>query len=94
MKYHHIIDPSTGHPANNGLVSVTIVSADGTLADGLSTSLFHHGEGQGGRILRAHSDEFDTILEDADGVLYVTEGIADDFTSDHETNIIRKDGDT
>ena len=31
MKYHHIIDPSTGHPANNGLVSVTIVSADGTL---------------------------------------------------------------
>ena len=43
---------------------------------------------------RAHSDEFDTILEDADGVLYVTEGIADDFTSDHETNIIRKDGDT
>ena len=42
----------------------------------------------------AHSDEFDTILEDEDGVLYVTEGIADDFTSDHETNIIRKDGDT
>ena len=37
---------------------------------------------------------FDTILEDEDGVLYVTEGIADDFTSDHETNIIRKDGDT
>ena len=36
----------------------------------------------------------DTILEDADGVLYVTEGIADDFTSDHETNIIKKDGDT
>ena len=39
-------------------------------------------------------DEFDTILEDEDGVLYVTEGIADDFASDHETNIIRKDGDT
>ena len=34
------------------------------------------------------------LLCDADGVLYVTEGIADDFTSDHETNIIRKDGDT
>ena len=94
VKYHHIIDPSTGHPANNGLVSVTIVSADGTLADGLSTSLFIMGKDKAAEYWRAHSDEFDTILEDEDGVLYVTEGIANDFTSDHETNIIRKDGDT
>lgn len=94
VKYHHIIDPSTGHPANNGLVSVTIVSADGTLADGLSTSLFIMGKDKAAEYWRAHSDEFDAILEDENGVLYVTEGIADDFTSDHETNIIRKDGDT
>ena len=40
VKYHHIIDPKTGYSANNGLISVTIVSADSTLADGLSTSLF------------------------------------------------------
>ena len=32
VTYHHIIDPSTGYPADNGLISVTIVSADGTLA--------------------------------------------------------------
>lgn len=94
VRYHHIIDPSTGHPANNGLVSVTIVSADGTLADGLSTSLFIMGKDKAAEYWRAHSDEFDTILEDEDGVLYVTEGIADDFTSEHETKIIRKDGDT
>ena len=39
VKYHHIIDPKTGYSANNGLISVTIVSADSTLADGLSTGM-------------------------------------------------------
>ena len=56
--------------------------------------LFIMGKDKAAEYWRAHSDEFDTILEDEDGILYVTEGIADDFTSDHETNIIRKDGDT
>ena len=91
VTYHHIIDPSTGYPAENGLISVTIVSADGTLADGLSTSLFVMGKDKAVDYWRTHSDEFDMILLTDDEQLYVSEGIKDSFTSDRDVNIVAKD---
>ena len=90
VTYHHIIDPSTGYPADNGLISVTIVSADGTLADGLSTSLFVMGKDKAIDYWKAHSDEFDMILLTDDEKLYVSEGIKDSFTSDREFEIVEK----
>lgn len=88
--YHHIIDPETGKPAENGLISVSVVSSDGTLADGLSTSLFIMGEEKAEAFWREHSDEFDMILEAEDGTLSVSEGISDQFESEHEVNVIKK----
>ncbi len=88
--YHHIIDPETGYPAENGLKSVTIVCDDGTLADGLSTSLFIMGKEEASNFWKEHSDEFDMILMTDDNELYISEGIADKFSSDLTTHIVEK----
>lgn len=91
ITYHHIIDPETGYPANNGLISVTIISKDGTLADGLSTSLYIMGLEDAKEFWKKHSEEFDAILLTEEKELYVTEGIADDFSSDFEINVVEKE---
>lgn len=88
--YHHIIDPKTGYPVENGVISVSIVTADGTLADGLSTSVFIMGKEAATEYWRNHSDEFDVILMTDDREIYVTEGIADSFESEMDTKIIEK----
>ena len=89
VRYHHIIDPRTGYPAQSGLLSSTIISSDGTLADGLSTSLFIMGKEEAEKYWRAHPGQFDYILEDADGTLYVTEGAADVLTTEAKTVIVK-----
>ena len=90
VTYHHIIDPAIGYPADSGLISVTIVSDDGTLADGLSTSLFIMGEEKAAQFWRENSDEFEAIMETSDGELYVTEGIADSLKTDMDVTVIEK----
>ncbi|MBQ3281209.1 MAG: FAD:protein FMN transferase [Eubacterium sp.] len=89
-KYFHIIDPSDGYPARNGLISVTIVSEDGTLADGLSTSLFIMGPDKACDYWRKNADDFDAVLVTDDGSVLVTEGLEDSWFSDREYEIIRK----
>lgn len=49
--YHHIIDPTTGYPTNNGLDSVTIVSENGLLGDYLSTSCMLLGESDAKKLI-------------------------------------------
>ncbi|MCQ2508420.1 MAG: FAD:protein FMN transferase [Dorea sp.] len=88
--YHHIIDPATGYPAENGLLSVTIISADGTLADGLSTSLFIMGKEKACEFWREHKEAFDFILLDQDENLWISEGIEKTFTSEQfHINIVK-----
>ncbi|MFR1474288.1 MAG: FAD:protein FMN transferase [Hydrogeniiclostridium mannosilyticum] len=40
--YHHLLNPKTGMPENNGLVSVTVTHTRGAVSDALD-SLFYYG---------------------------------------------------
>ena len=40
VKYHHIINSQTGHCADSGLISVTVVCDDSAVADALATAFF------------------------------------------------------
>lgn len=90
-EYHHILDTRTGYPAENGLISVTIVSQDGTLADGLSTALFVKGKEGALAYWKQHKEEFNAVLVEENGEIYVTEGLEDCFSSEEEFQIIRGD---
>ncbi len=56
VTYHHILDPSTGLPAESGLKSVTVVAKSSAEADILSTSLFVMGETESRRFLENFTD--------------------------------------
>ncbi len=90
--YHHILDPATGYPADSGLISVTIVTSDGTLGDALSTALFIMGLEEGTAYWQAHSDEFQAVFIDADSNLYVTEGLEDSVEADGGYTLLTANG--
>lgn len=77
-EYWHILDAADGYPADNGLVSVTIIGEEGVRCDALSTALFVAGLEHAADYWRDKQD-FDMILVTEDGKLYITEGIKENL---------------
>ncbi len=89
LNYWHIIDTTDGKPADNGLVSVTIIGENGLLCDALSTALFVAGTEKAIEYWHKNND-FDMILVTDDGNIIVTEGIENNIRmlSDMTTEVI------
>ncbi len=89
-RHHHILDPTTGYPAESGLISVTVVASSGMAADALSTIVFVAGMEKGLRLL-GEFPETEAVLVDADLQVYVTQGLEKCFqaVTGIETNILK-----
>lgn len=86
--YIHIINPRTGYPADGDLLSVTIVSRDGTLADGMSTALYIMGYEKACQFWRQHREEFNVILVTDDGKIHISENLKENFQTECDLEMI------
>jgi thiamine biosynthesis lipoprotein len=73
-RYCHIIDPSDGYPADNGIASVTVISESGILCDCLSTALFVMGKDKALEYQKKHGG-FEMIIVSSENEVTYTEGL-------------------
>ncbi len=74
--YWHILDTADGYPADNGLVSVTIIGDSGTMCDALSTALFVMGTDKAIEYWQSNPT-FDMVLVTDDKKIYITNTLQD-----------------
>jgi thiamine biosynthesis lipoprotein len=80
-RYSHIVDPRTGYPVDNGVVSVSVIADNCTFADGLATALMVMGPEKGLALVN-RLDQVETfMIVDKDGegfVDYYSKGFGGD----------------
>ena len=73
VRYHHVLDPFTGFPADRGLLAVTVLSSSSLWGDGLSTACLLLGV-EGGRALIDSLPETEALFVLTDGTVQTTAG--------------------
>ena len=70
VRYSHVIDPHSGYPVSNGVVSVSIIADNCTLADGLATAIMVMGVENGLQLVnRLNNVECLIVVETSAGRL-------------------------
>ena len=72
--YHHLLNPATGYPFQNGLLSVTIVSDSSLDGDGYSTTCFALGL-EKGMALVEHTEGIEAVFITEDGQPHYSTGM-------------------
>jgi thiamine biosynthesis lipoprotein len=77
-RYSHIIDPRTGEPTADDLVSVSVISADAMIADGWATALMAAGANDGPLLARQNNIAALFLIRDGKGLRRMTTGAFND----------------
>lgn len=77
-RYHHILDPKTGKPVENGTMSVTVINESGIATDAYSTALFVMGAEKG--IKFANEKGIDALFINSDKKVYATKGFSEKYS--------------
>jgi len=56
QRFSHILDPRTGYPVNNGIVSVSVIADNCAMADGMATAIMVMGRDRGMTLLNSLRD--------------------------------------
>lgn len=73
--YHHILDPKTGYPADNGISQATVVGKNTALCDAYSTAIFVMGREKAENLYK-ESGEFEYIIVENNSI-FVSENLKD-----------------
>ncbi|MCI8453896.1 MAG: FAD:protein FMN transferase [Lachnospiraceae bacterium] len=68
--YHHILNPKTGYPYDNGLISVTILSDSSADGDALSTVCFSLGLEEGMRLVDSMDGVYACFIDENNQIYY------------------------
>ena len=86
--YHHILDPKTGYPARNNLLSVSIISENSFDADALSTAVYVMGLEKGMNFIE-NLENIDVMFITEKLDVYLSSGLKDIVEiNDSDFNII------
>ena len=82
VRHHHIIQPSTGVPAS-GVHSASVIGPDAVITDALSTSVFVMGVKKGLTLI-GNLPDYESIVIDADGKVFYSDGLMPPETQSSE----------
>ncbi|MBT3275547.1 MAG: FAD:protein FMN transferase [Spirochaetales bacterium] len=88
IRYHHILDPVTGFPVENEIVSISIIADRGIVADVFSTIAFALGVTKGIGLLET-IPSLDGIFITKEREVYITSGIKETFLVTNEEYFLR-----
>jgi len=83
VRYHHILNPKTGYPADTEIKSVSIITDESFEADALSTSVLLSGWNKGIEMVE-NLENVEAIFINKDHKVYVTDGLKESFEFNSE----------